>query len=92
MEVDDNQLSLIEAKALVQPETAVQMYREIIKSPHPPATDEETKTLEGAIYGLGNLYAKLKKVSELVKLSREIRPLFQYFAKAKTAKIVRDLV
>lgn len=54
--------------------------------------DAASRAKEGAIAALATLLVKNDRASEVVKLSKEIRPFFANIAKAKTAKIVRGLL
>lgn len=94
MEVDDNVLTQAEAKEKTNPQEAVKMYLEILSSAEKNGadTEDDLKIVEGAISKLGDLYAKLKNVKDLVKLAKDVRPLFPYFPKHKTAKIVRHVI
>jgi 26S proteasome regulatory subunit N6 len=52
-------------------------------------SEEEVKQRENAIYGLAKMYMNKEQISDLVKLTKDIRPVFVNFPKAKTAKVVR---
>jgi len=54
--------------------------------------EDVNKVKEQAIYKLGRLYGMSGKTSELLKLSKDVRPFFDSISKAKTAKIVRSLI
>ena len=64
------------------------MYRSLIFRASPPEGEEEVKQQETAIYRLGTLLVQMKKLDAIVQLNTELRPVFNYFPKAKTAKIV----
>lgn len=50
------------------------------------------KTKEAAILRLGEYFARAGRLQDLSQLLTDIRPLFQHFPKAKTAKVVRTLI
>ena len=64
------------------------------KKKKPTAADgnEETKIREQAIDAVSHLYAKKKDARAIKLLVDELKPLFEDMPKAKTAKIVRNLI
>jgi len=72
------------------PENAQQAYKDIIFNQD--LDDPTAKGKEKAIHALGEFLVKLEKAQELCKLSEDLRPLFDDFPKAKTAKIIRGLI
>ena len=91
MEVEDTTpLDLAQALEVTAPDKALKAYREIISLGinTPPESDEDSKQIEKAICRAGYMLAEAGQVGEIVKLSKEIRPLFEFLAKIKTAKIV----
>eukprot|EP01137_Pigoraptor_chileana_P035929 Opistho-2@30709 len=72
------------------PDRAVVKYQAIFAD---PAADEESLRIkEQSIYKLGELYAKLKKATELSELMRSTRVFLGQISKAKAAKLVRTLL
>ncbi|PRP75844.1 hypothetical protein PROFUN_14380 [Planoprotostelium fungivorum] len=55
-------------------------------------SEDVNKVKEQAIYKLGRLYGSSGRTTELIKLSKDVRPFFDSISKAKTAKIVRSLI
>merc|ERR1712166_1131862 len=53
---------------------------------------ELAKTKEQSVYGLAKLLSETKNVAVLKQLLVQIRPFLNTIAKAKTAKIVRQVV
>ncbi|CAD7925147.1 unnamed protein product [Amoebophrya sp. A25] len=93
MEVDQTAAdAVLELEGQGDGSKAIAAYRKLIFECSLPETEQEVKELETAIYRLANFYAKKEKVEPLVKLVKEIRPLFIHFPKVKTAKIVRTLI
>ena len=87
-------------------EKAIDAYRGVIFSLSPRDDDgggekkkptaadgnEETKIREQAIDAVSHLYAKKKDARAIKLLVDELKPLFEDMPKAKTAKIVRNLI
>ncbi|KAI9811560.1 MAG: 26S proteasome regulatory subunit rpn6 [Phylliscum demangeonii] len=67
------------------------IYKEIL-SREPGSNDAALKNYETALMGLGELYRDHGKANELAELVRTSRSVFSSFAKAKTAKLVRQLL
>ena len=55
-------------------------------------TGEEGKIVEAAILGIGAIFVAEKAGELLLALQREIRPVFAFLPRAKTAKLVRNLI
>ncbi|CAL5218886.1 g624 [Coccomyxa viridis] len=73
------------------PEQAISKLRDVILGKHPNDA-ESIKAKEQAIQRLSNVYAKREDAEALRKLLTELRPLFGAITKAKTAKIVRNVI
>ncbi|KAI1205096.1 PCI-domain-containing protein [Annulohypoxylon truncatum] len=86
--------SVKEAQALAStdPRKAEATYKEIISKPPAVTSDAAIKEYETALISLGELYRDEKKPSELVNLVTTSRTVLSSFAKAKTAKLVRQLL
>jgi 26S proteasome regulatory subunit N6 len=74
-----------------KPKDAVAVYRDVIFSAG-GSDGESVKVKEQAIDKLAKLLAKLKDAPALKALLTELRPLFAVVPKAKTAKIVRNVI
>ncbi|CAG9322994.1 unnamed protein product [Blepharisma stoltei] len=80
------------AKELLKtdPESGISLLRTLIHTELPE--EENARVKEAAVLALGEVLAKQHRASDLAYLVEEIRPLFNAFPKAKTAKIVRSLI
>ncbi|KAK4197202.1 hypothetical protein QBC40DRAFT_285969 [Triangularia verruculosa] len=78
--------------APVNPQKAADLYKEIISQP--PSINSETaiREYETALISLGELYRDQQNTQELVGLVTTSRTVLSSFAKAKTAKLVRQLL
>ncbi|CZR58133.1 probable 26s proteasome p44.5 protein [Phialocephala subalpina] len=83
-----------EAKKLTKsnPREAEAKYKEIISKPPSATSDAAVREYETALVSLGELYRDQKKANELVDLVTTSRTVLSSFAKAKTAKLVRQLL
>ncbi|KAG9257469.1 26S proteasome non-ATPase regulatory subunit 11 [Emericellopsis atlantica] len=68
------------------------LYKEITSKAPRAGSDAATREYETALVGLGELYRDDKKTDDLVNLIKESRAVFSSFAKAKSAKLVRQLL
>ncbi|KAI1329255.1 PCI domain-containing protein [Xylariaceae sp. FL0255] len=86
--------SVKEAQALAStdPRKAEAIYKDIISKPPSVTSDAAIKEYESALISLGELYRDGKKPNELVQLVTTSRTVLSSFAKAKTAKLVRQLL
>ncbi|KAL9096336.1 MAG: hypothetical protein Q9165_001333 [Trypethelium subeluteriae] len=82
-----------EAKKLgkTEPEKAERIYKEILTK-GPGQSDASLRDYENALMGLGELYRDHKQVNQLAELITQTRSVLSSFAKAKTAKLVRQLL
>ncbi|EED19496.1 proteasome regulatory particle subunit (RpnF), putative [Talaromyces stipitatus ATCC 10500] len=82
-----------EAKSLASkdPAKSEQIYRDVLSS-GVGKTESASRDYEAALVGLGELYRDNKKAHELADLIKSSRDAFSSFAKAKTAKLVRQLL
>lgn len=89
----DTEKRIAEAQKLAksEPAQAERIYQEIL-STAPGNNDAAVKNYENALVGLGELYRDQKRVSALAELVRQTRSVLSSFAKAKTAKLVRQLL
>ncbi|KAK1053264.1 26S proteasome regulatory subunit rpn6 [Friedmanniomyces endolithicus] len=93
MAQDDNAKRIEEAKQLSkeQPAKAEQMYQDIL-SKQPGTNDRAARDFENALLGLGELYRDHKRTQDLATLIQQTRDVLTSFARAKTAKLVRQLL
>ncbi|KAK5107279.1 hypothetical protein LTR62_001408 [Meristemomyces frigidus] len=84
---------LEEAKKLSksEPAKAEKIYQSIL-STKPGASDKETREFEAALIGLGELYRDHKRANDLATLIQQTREALTSFPRAKTAKLVRQLL
>ncbi|EPE29404.1 Winged helix DNA-binding protein [Glarea lozoyensis ATCC 20868] len=85
---------IVEAKKLekTEPKKAESQYNEIISKPPSVTSDAAVREYETALVSLGELYRDQKRVDDLVDLITKSRTVLSSFAKAKTAKLVRQLL
>ncbi|KAI4243996.1 MAG: hypothetical protein L6R40_003207 [Gallowayella cf. fulva] len=84
---------IAEAQKLAKsdPSKAESVYKDVL-SKGPGSGEAALKDYESALMGLGELYRDQKKPKELSELVTSTRSTLSSFAKAKTAKIVRQLL
>ncbi|KAL4933665.1 uncharacterized protein BDV17DRAFT_278839 [Aspergillus undulatus] len=82
-----------EARALAKKDgsKAAAIYKDILAQ-GPGSTEKSSRDYENALVGLGELYRDEKKPQEIAELIKTSRDSFSSFAKAKTAKLVRQLL
>ncbi|KAL9133633.1 MAG: hypothetical protein Q9175_005185 [Cornicularia normoerica] len=82
-----------EAKKLAKtdPLKAEAIYKEIL-SKEPGASEAALREYESALMGLGESYRDMRKTDELAELVRSSTSSLSSFTKAKTAKLVRQLL
>ncbi|KAG0137879.1 putative 26S proteasome non-ATPase regulatory subunit 11 [Tuber indicum] len=73
------------------PARAEAMYKEMISKP-PGMNDAELRDYELVLVALGGIYRDARRTGELAELIKASRSIMSSFAKAKTAKIVRQLI
>ncbi|KAK0251271.1 hypothetical protein B0A54_13244 [Friedmanniomyces endolithicus] len=93
MAQDDNAKRIEEAKQLSkeQPAKAEQTYQDIL-SKQPGTNDRAAREFENALLGLGELYRDHQRTQDLATLIQQTRDVLTSFARAKTAKLVRQLL
>ncbi|KAI9816081.1 MAG: 26S proteasome regulatory subunit rpn6 [Thelocarpon impressellum] len=92
--VDVEELSRLErAKKLSKNDApaAEAIFKEIL-SRDPGSSEAALRDYEAALIGLGSLYRDHKRPDDLAELVRTSRSVLSSFAKAKTAKLVRQLL
>ncbi|KAL4975047.1 hypothetical protein BDW66DRAFT_160814 [Aspergillus desertorum] len=82
-----------EARALAKKDAgqAASIYKEVLAQ-GPGSTESSSRDYENALVGLGELYRDEKKPQDIAELIKTSRDSFSSFAKAKTAKLVRQLL
>ncbi|KAK8086197.1 hypothetical protein PG994_001171 [Apiospora phragmitis] len=78
--------------ASTDPRKAEALYKDIISKPPSITSDASIKEYETALISLGELYRDQKNSQGLVDLITTSRTVLSSFAKAKTAKLVRQLL
>jgi len=73
------------------PAKAEAIYKEMISKP-PGMNDAELREYELVLVALGGIYRDARRTGELAELIEASRSIMSSFAKAKTAKIVRQLI
>ncbi|KAF2711731.1 PCI-domain-containing protein [Pleomassaria siparia CBS 279.74] len=77
--------------AKTEPQKAEQLYKEVLQT-NPGSNDAAIKNYETALVGLGELFRDQKRINALAELVKQARSVLSSFAKAKTAKLVRQLL
>ncbi|KAK3068229.1 26S proteasome regulatory subunit rpn6 [Teratosphaeriaceae sp. CCFEE 6253] len=93
MAQEDNAKRIEEAKKLSkdEPAKAEKIYQDIL-SKQPGTNDRAAREFESALLGLGELYRDHKRTQDLATLIQQTREVLTSFARAKTAKLVRQLL
>ncbi|KAI5364252.1 putative proteasome component (PCI) domain, tetratricopeptide-like helical domain superfamily [Septoria linicola] len=93
MAQEDNVKRIEEARKLAkdEPQKAEAIYKDILAKP-PGQNDKALRDFETALTGLGELYRDHKRTQDLVSLIEQTRNVLTSFARAKTAKLVRQLL
>ncbi|KAM3413684.1 hypothetical protein BST61_g10377 [Cercospora zeina] len=93
MAPEDNAKRIEEARKLAkdQPQKAEAVYRDILSTP-PGQNDKALRDFENALTALGELYRDHQRTQDLVSLIEQTRSVLTSFARAKTAKLVRQLL
>ncbi|KAL9107500.1 MAG: hypothetical protein Q9227_007602 [Pyrenula ochraceoflavens] len=89
----DDASRIEEAKKLAKTSSgkAEATYKDIIAK-KPSSNDRNLKNYDNALIGLGELYRDERKPQDLAELVKTSRSALSTFAKAKTAKLVRQLL
>ncbi|SLM34253.1 26s proteasome non-atpase regulatory subunit 11 [Lasallia pustulata] len=77
--------------AKTDPSKAEAIYKDILSN-GPGSGEAALRQYEAALIGLGELYRDTNRPNELAELVRTSRSVLSSFAKAKTAKLVRQLL
>ncbi|KAL8996234.1 MAG: hypothetical protein Q9169_004212 [Polycauliona sp. 2 TL-2023] len=88
---DTKRIAEAQKLAKTDPSKAESIYKDVL-SKGPGSGEAALKDYETALMGLGELYRDQKKSQELSELVTSSRSTLSSFAKAKTAKIVRQLL
>ncbi|KAF2108737.1 PCI domain-containing protein [Lophiotrema nucula] len=93
MAAEESGKRIAEAQKLAktEPAKAEQIYKQVL-STNPGSNEAAIKNYETALVGLGELFRDQRRVDALAELVRQTRSVLSSFAKAKTAKLVRQLL
>ncbi|EGP86641.1 unnamed protein product [Zymoseptoria tritici ST99CH_1A5] len=93
MAAEDNAKRIEEARKLSkdEPQKSEAIYKDILSKP-PGSNDKAVREFENALIGLGELYRDHKRTQDLSNLIQQTRDVLTSFARAKTAKLVRQLL
>ncbi|KFA66150.1 hypothetical protein S40285_03366 [Stachybotrys chlorohalonatus IBT 40285] len=89
---DSGRVKEAQELAKSDPRKAEAIYKDITSKAPQASSDAATREYEAALVSLGQLYRDEKKTQELVNLLRDSRAVFSSFAKAKSSKLVRQLL
>ncbi|PSR90530.1 PCI domain-domain-containing protein [Coniella lustricola] len=89
---DSERVREAQKAASTDPKKAEQIYKDIISQPPSVTSDASIREYEVALVSLGELYRDQKNTQDLVELVTKSRTVLSSFAKAKTAKLVRQLL
>ncbi|AEO71527.1 uncharacterized protein THITE_2124014 [Thermothielavioides terrestris NRRL 8126] len=89
---DSERLREAQKLAKSDPRKAEEIYKDIISKPPSVTSEAAIREYETALVSLGELYRDQKNTDELVGLVTKSRTVLSSFAKAKTAKLVRQLL
>ncbi|MCJ1246697.1 26S proteasome regulatory subunit rpn6 [Trapelia coarctata] len=89
--VNTKRIEEAEELAKTDPAKAEALYKDIL-SKGPGSGEAALREYETALMGLGELYRDGKRANDLAELVRTSRSTLSSFAKAKTAKLVRQLL
>ncbi|TQS36355.1 hypothetical protein Golomagni_03199 [Golovinomyces magnicellulatus] len=92
--VQGDSSQITEAKKLIKsnPRQAEAQFQKVIAQPPSVTSDSAVREYETALISLGQLYRDENKPDQLVELITKSREVLSSFAKAKTAKLVRQLL
>jgi 26S proteasome regulatory subunit N6 len=89
---DSDRVQEAQKLAKTDPSKAEAIFKSITSTGPSAASDAATREYESALVSLGELYRDGKRTQDLVNLIKESRAVFSAFAKAKSAKLVRQLL
>ncbi|KAK4043562.1 hypothetical protein C8A01DRAFT_12939 [Parachaetomium inaequale] len=89
---DSDRVREAQKLAKSDPAKAEGVYKDIISKPPSVTSDAAVKEYEAALISLGELYRDQKNTDELAGLVTKSRTVLSSFAKAKTAKLIRQLL
>lgn len=84
---------LAEAREIskIDPSKAEVLFRDVL-SKTPNSNEQALKDYESALVGLGEVYRDQQKAEQLAELVKSSRAFLSSFAKAKTAKLGKQLL
>ncbi|KAL6855191.1 26S proteasome regulatory subunit rpn6 [Amphichorda felina] len=89
---DSERVQAAQKLVKTDPRKAEAAFKEITAKVPSAGSDAATREYEAALISLGQLYRDERKTQELVNLIKESRAVFSSFAKAKSSKLVRQLL
>ncbi|KAH8178013.1 PCI domain-containing protein [Sarocladium implicatum] len=89
---DSERIQEAQNLAKTDPRKAEAIYKDITSKAPGASSDSATREYESALISLGELYRDEKNTQELVNLVKDSRNTFSSFAKAKSSKLVRQLL
>lgn len=89
---ESSRIAEAEAAVKTDPRRAEEIYKEIVSKAPSSTSDAATREYETALVNLGELYKDEKKSQDLVDLVRQSRDVLSSFAKAKSSKLIRQLL
>ncbi|CEJ85576.1 Putative 26S proteasome non-ATPase regulatory subunit 11 [[Torrubiella] hemipterigena] len=89
---DSSRIQEAQDAVKTDPRKAEQIYKEIVSKAPVSSSDAATREYETALINLGELYKNEKKPQDLVELVRQSRDVLSSFAKAKSSKLIRQLL
>lgn len=93
MAQEDSTKRIAEAQKLSKesPSQAEPIYRDVLEQ-GPGQSEASAKNYENALIGLGELYRNQNRADDLASLVQQVRSVLSSLAKAKTSKLVRQLL
>lgn len=89
---ESSRIAEAEAAVKTDPRRAEEIYKEIVSKAPSSTSDAATREYETALVNLGELYKDEKESQDLVALVRQSRDVLSSFAKAKSSKLIRQLL
>ncbi|RKF53907.1 putative 26S proteasome regulatory subunit rpn6 [Golovinomyces cichoracearum] len=89
---DSSQITEAKKSIKLNPRQAEAQFQKVIAQPPSVTSDSAVREYETALISLGQLYRDENKPDQLVELITKSREALSSFAKAKTAKLVRQLL
>jgi 26S proteasome regulatory subunit N6 len=84
------EFELVLQQSKTSPEKSIEQFKQFLLAPG--STEQDLKVKEQSIVRLGEIYRDLKKPQDLATLMESSRAFLSGISKAKTAKIIRNLI